>query len=536
MKITLFIISVFIILPISISAQMLLSNQEKVILQTDRNFFIAGENILFIAKYLNTDSSRNSKILYVDLISSEPEWIRGKKYRISDFNVSGSFKISENIKTGFYFLRAYSNSMRNLGQQNFAIIPLKIVNPFSEEVISQNITLSKSDTDTNNFTNEISISINNSDIAKDSILEIEINAKNISANNDFCLSIIPELAQQNINFQLVKSDKSKDFLMEDVGIAISGIVINKLTKLPIPSTTICLSILGSSDLIFANSDSIGQFNFNLTDNFGNQEIFVSLMDSNLANQAEIKINNDFSFAETINVQAFTLSDEEKNLALILSKNLQLTDVFKEKSTTREKFQQQFYGKADETINLLDYVGLNFLREYFTEISSSVNLKYHNKKPYFTINSTNPQLQFIPTLILLDYAPVYDLEKLLKLSTSKINRIEIVNDIYVKGEFMFGGILNIITNNYDFANFEFPKSSIFVNYEMLHEENLNKYETFDDKMPDYRNTILWQPKIAPKFPYKTTFKKPSASGKYLIIFKSVSDRKPYFEKTLEFYVD
>lgn len=91
---------------------------EKVYLQTDRNLYATGDNIWFKAYLVNglsTSLTNTSNNLYVELISPEAEIVNREIIRLDYGLGSGDFKLADTLADGNYRLRAYTNWMRNFG-------------------------------------------------------------------------------------------------------------------------------------------------------------------------------------------------------------------------------------------------------------------------------------------------------------------------------------------------------------------------------------------------------------------------------------
>lgn len=88
---------------------------EKVYLHTDRNVYASGEDIWFKAYVINAQNNyllKNSNNLYVELISPESKIIDRKVIRVDGVGI-GDFQLSDSIPKGKYYIRAYTNWMRN---------------------------------------------------------------------------------------------------------------------------------------------------------------------------------------------------------------------------------------------------------------------------------------------------------------------------------------------------------------------------------------------------------------------------------------
>lgn len=91
---------------------------EKAYLQTDRAYYNSGEDIWFSAYLVNGKSASltsTSNNLYVELISPNSKIIERKIIRIDEGLGKGDFKLKDTLQSGWYQIRAYTNWMRNFG-------------------------------------------------------------------------------------------------------------------------------------------------------------------------------------------------------------------------------------------------------------------------------------------------------------------------------------------------------------------------------------------------------------------------------------
>jgi hypothetical protein len=90
--------------------------QEKVFIQTNKEYYHQGDNLFFKANLQYTDPSLKdslSRILYVELINFRKEIVYYKKLKIENGVAAGSFSIEKELNPGTYLLRAYTNWMLN---------------------------------------------------------------------------------------------------------------------------------------------------------------------------------------------------------------------------------------------------------------------------------------------------------------------------------------------------------------------------------------------------------------------------------------
>jgi hypothetical protein len=104
---------------------------EKVYLHVDRNSYYPGDDIWFKAYLIDASDrllSSNSKNLHVELISPRLKIIDSRIVRLNDGLGNGDFKLPEKLQSGRYRLRAYTNYMRNFGDQLFFNKDITIIN------------------------------------------------------------------------------------------------------------------------------------------------------------------------------------------------------------------------------------------------------------------------------------------------------------------------------------------------------------------------------------------------------------------------
>jgi hypothetical protein len=106
--------------------------REEIIFSTDRDLYLNGENIWFQAVCVANKpemESLLSKILYVEMYSASGQIIYSGKYLMHNQITSGYISIPENINSENYYLRAYTQYMRNFSPATFANLSITIINP-----------------------------------------------------------------------------------------------------------------------------------------------------------------------------------------------------------------------------------------------------------------------------------------------------------------------------------------------------------------------------------------------------------------------
>ncbi len=107
--------------------------QEKVYLHTDKPYYYAGDQVFFKGYFAYGNPHLRdelSKVLYVELISAERDILIGKKFQIRDGIVVGDFYLPDSLAGEKYFLRSYTNWMRNYGPNQYFVQPISILDPY----------------------------------------------------------------------------------------------------------------------------------------------------------------------------------------------------------------------------------------------------------------------------------------------------------------------------------------------------------------------------------------------------------------------
>ncbi len=69
------------------------------------------------------------------------------------------------------------------------------------------------------------------------------------------------------------------------------------------------------------------------------------------------------------------------------------------------------------------------------------------------------LEIYPPLVMIDGVAIFDIEAVLAVSPRLIERIEIVNAPYIRGNVTFGGIISLISKNNDLGYIDLPSSGL-----------------------------------------------------------------------------
>ena len=118
------------------NAQLVKDYVEKVYLHVDRDIYNLGEDIFYKAYIVDAYSLKPqvlSKVLYVDLLDSKQNLIEHQKLKIEDGAAFGKFSLNDELNNGHYYIRSYTNWMRNWEPTAFFTKLIFIRSPFVDQ-------------------------------------------------------------------------------------------------------------------------------------------------------------------------------------------------------------------------------------------------------------------------------------------------------------------------------------------------------------------------------------------------------------------
>jgi hypothetical protein len=106
--------------------------QEKLYLHLDKPFYAAGENVWFKAYVVEASLhslDSQSSVVYVELIDAAKTVFKRQMFYASGGLTFGDFQLPDTLREGNYAIRAYTNYMKNFGEDFFFIKEFPVLNP-----------------------------------------------------------------------------------------------------------------------------------------------------------------------------------------------------------------------------------------------------------------------------------------------------------------------------------------------------------------------------------------------------------------------
>ena len=519
---------------------------EQVVICTDRSLYITGEELRFAGDIVRTgipDGVAWSKVLYLELVSPDGRQLERGKYPVRQGSFNGEMNIPSGLLTGGYYLRGYTRWMRNRGPECYSYVPVRILNPFNQNLNQVS------------YGDALATELKEYD-AIDAPVELKPQAEIVDRNDSVrlrlslrpddeadpvrgCLTVAPRLASPAPMLLMEDEGGSSSgapfrvgFLPDLNGMTLSGTAVGSGSDpMPVPDRRMHLRLFGKHpDYLVVQSDSKGRFNLSLPLSYGNMELFIQPEDIS-GESTEIRIDQDFDPGH-IQLPAipFYLPDSQVNVVTAMARKTELAGIFEKPAPVEENRAAgghvPFYGTPSFSLQLDDYVSLPTLEEIFINLVPMVTPVSKKNSVSLVIHSENPAIQIYPPLIMIDGIPVFDVSRLMSLPPAGIERIDVINDVYLKGEMKFGGIVNLQTREGDMSGIELPENAFFFDYRAFSppSEPMDA-GTPSNRIPDTRNTIYWIPdlEVSSEAPVHLTFPAPDYPGIYNMVYRGFTEK-------------
>lgn len=533
--------------------------QEGLVLLTDRGHYISGETINYRAFYQKPAESIDvawSQVLYVELILPNGTPLTQSKVSLDANGASGTMSIPEGLSSGSYYLKAYTRWMRNCGPEGFAYTSLRIYDPYNEQVLP---------VDTLGWEpRPVETLLSQPEMHPSTMLECLLEKEDYGTREEVVADLrwMFPYAPANLTISVARTglqgeqnyfqpgcpldlQGASEILPETQGLSLTGQAVSSSDRSPAPYATIYISVLGGDRDFFCNySDSSGRFFFSFPSYEGERDLFVSTYHAEY-DDLELLIDRDFS-QDALQLPSYPvlLDDTLTELITEMSVNAQVSqqyyprqEVIPEVPPSEELL---FYGQPTSNIKFDDFIKLPTLEEYFVEVVPQVAVRRTGGVRRLVLLGEHPDLAIYPPLLMIDGVAIFDIEAVLAVSPRLIDRVEIVNAPYIRGNVSFGGIISLISKNNDLGYIDLPSSGLLVNYQMLNLAGIDTKldEILDPRLPDVRNTLYWNPdlELTQETGQRISFRTADLKGSYEILIRGIDSTGKYLEKRVPFRVE
>ena len=522
---------------------------EKIFLRTDRDSYIAGEEVLF--KIYTMDASSQtpvhySDIVYLELLDRQHSPLIRKKFALRKGESNGAILLPIEMKSEYYYLRAYTSWMKNAGASGYAYQFLSVINPFekiSSEMISSEHDKKFIDNKKQGFQMnplsglpgmKILAGFEHKPSGRRQKMILEINTSDSSGapvEASLMLSIarkgLLSVTDRELPIYKNQQETSLDipYPPERGGHIIRGKLSQKYREGLFRSDTLIYSVVGKRAIFdYTISDSLGNFRFLAKGMEGPHEIVIQNLNP-LKSDCQIRLEDPFSsdFPE-LQLPSFRLDTnhlENINQAVI---SAQINALYAEEAieSDPDPVLLSFYGQPEQELILGDYIKLPEMREVFFELIPNAQIHENEDQVAIRIKNKWTDFHFVSEpLMLVDGVVTREALQISELDPQKVERIDLVNVGYYWGILHFPGIVSVFTNEGK-CPLNLPNCFLRQSYEFVSAAASPEFPVYgrieknpDLNRPDFRNTLYWNPDI-----------RTDENGKAMIEFYTSDDVSDY----------
>lgn len=514
---------------------------EKIELHLSQESLFSGE-LLWFKVYCTSPlfpKEELSSLAFIELVNNDNASVLREKILLKHGEGSGEFLIPDSLSTGIYHLLAYTNWMKNFGEASFARDDLTIINPWipynkaqdrndstkipliaalpdnSLEPVrmarpggSLNIT---SDRDTYSTRQQVTMNVESNNNSNGKITNLSVSVYRKEPQMIF-YSVKSNLPAGGI----VGIPDKITWLPDYKGIRLTG-RLTDISENEMAGASLIASIIGKgTDIKQSLTDTGGNFNFLLKSKEGEQEVVFETPSEG----AKISLEEPFwnGFRSPPADQSLILDNEAISYLRGKFNHYQLQLRFKKQNYLKspaEKIDEDsivFYSKPYQLIELSNYIALDSLREYFYELVPSVRFGMRKGEINIAVrDSVNQSFYEDKPGVFVDGILYNDYSQIARIPVKEIARIAILPKVYYYKDFTFGGIIDIHTKKSDFNSVKplpvmtriiYPLAEPF---ELKFNSPDHSLSGSNDRTPDFRYLLYWNPEIQSDNSDKATIK-------------------------------
>lgn len=514
--------------------------QEKVYVHTDRSFYIAGEDVFYKLYLINKDNNKLSdfsKVSYLTLRSSRSQTVLKLRLKVEKGVAYGSFVLPDTLSSGVYQLSAFSNWMKNFDENMFFHKELIVVNRFDQ--IPDSISYNAQNTfDFNDTTGVIY-----TDKKKYSTREkVEVKWNQHLPNGQYSVAVyeIPEPMPVSgsivdvLNNRNLQTDKtsvsSKYYTPEKKGRTLTGFVLNRDNNQPQSNVVVLLSAPDTvPNLQYAVTQADGSFRLLLSDYYDGKELFLTIKDAPSKNNYKIITDDPYQFQQKWNPTGKGTVNPDKDFILKSQQLVYIQKIFNLNKTVENKnikkplIIPRFFNRKTISVWPADFTPLPNFFEITVELLPKVRIQKKNEEYYFQVtNDLTREFDNQSPAVFLDGVFVDDINKILGLNSDRILRIDVIDYQRAFGDFIFGGMISIITKGNEIIKTKPANHSLRLKNDKPQKgktyRTVNLAELPDSNFPFLRQVLYWNPEINDSFEFYTS----DHQGKFILQLEGITD--------------
>lgn len=505
---------------------------ERVYISTDRDVYVAGDDMFVSAFCLNTAAgclSDLSRVAYLEIISADGP-VQTGKIALLNGRGGGMLKIQNTIPTGNYKIVAYTSQCFNEEGYDFeeGFRTISIINPFTTDRSGSGVEILDADA---------YASLSSAALPAAGSLRAEMADGRLTLTNMSSEPVSLSVSLFNDD-GIVSPNSSNPVTFRDgatCGTAFSDIrtpdyegeIVRTRVRGTEDFSTIAgnnafLSIPGRvSDMYSTKVTDSGEAVFYTRNIFGDEEAFIEISSPGI--DCHLDIESPFRSVKATGLEAMPLSASLEQRILDRSVAMQVRKAAGADSLyERLDIPEDPFLDADRIEYILDdYTRFPLMEELFIEFIHQIRVLKSGKVRnlvVFVQDSHRPSaLSNIPALVLLDGVPVLDHAKIFDYDPLLVEKVIIYPHYYNLGPWSYSGIINFVTYKRNMPSYSFGDNVRVVNWQGESFPVAAYLPDGSKDHPDLRQTILWHPlvDIGPGESRVLHYALPSYDGRFIL---------------------
>lgn len=472
--------------------------QERLQVQTDKNFYLAGESIGL--KIYGTDTQGKtlpfSRVAYVELLGDNENAVR-LKVEMNGGTGNAVMQLPYTLASGMYELVAYTRWMRNEGESVFSRQKIGIFNslryteskdcilfmegdPQASEALPENQNLEVK-TDKAQYRNRETVTLSLNGIPENASVSVSVTRKDVSLEETAAsptgvharnpILLLPEIEGMIIDAEHIDGENGSGFVRPNI------------------------SIQGNFLQYYAGKQTGEKtVEFHTTTLQGVKELVTSI-----SGTGHLELLSPFVATPPEKLQPITVYHQYESALTERSMALEVTEHFYGKGQSEPVEPELLLsGVKPKWVYELDhYKRFGSFEETFIEFMpgvSTIGSRGNRRIVAFdadVLASSNGN-----TLVLLDGVAIMDHEQILAYDPYLTKTVEVYVEDFAFGNQLYNGILHIKTANLKLSGFTLPSTSVVCEYEGVQADTQlpmpSAKKDNQSYMPDFRHTLYWNP--------------------------------------------
>lgn len=503
---------------------------ERVFISTDKDVYVAGDDMFVSAFSLNTAAgtfSNVSRVAYLEIVSTDGP-VQTGKIALTGGRGGGVIPLRNTIPTGNY--RIVSYTAQSFNEEGFDYEEgsklVSIINPFTTE---------RSESGVEILSEEDYAALSSAELPSAGSLQAEM--------KDGCLTLTNRSSEPvSLSVSLCNEDAivspnsvnpvtflesatsgsvfSQNRTLDYDGEVVRAKVVGTADYSSIEGNMTYLSIPGRvSDMYSSVMDENGETVFYTKNIYGDEEAFLEI--SSPGTECHLEIESPFRKVRAAEVPALRLSRSlekdilDRSVAMQVQRAAGADSLYERLDIPQDPFLDADYFEY----KLDDYTRFPLMEELFIEFIREIRIirnKGIRQLVVFVQDSYKPSPQSqIPALVLLDGVPISDHSKIFDYDPLLVEKVIIYPHNYYLGQWVYSGIINFVTYKRNMPSYQFGENIRVINYQGVSFPVASYLPNGGEDHPDLRQTLLWHPlvDIGPGESRILHFRLPSYDGKF-----------------------